>query len=395
MAQNPYGGPPPFAGPAFFPPPFQPGVPYYAQPGQHQFGQVPSVPVHPGLLQQAVSVTVPPQQSQDVFRPPPDPRQLLGLSRTFHPPGEPPPQGGGGGHQAYRGAGHHPSGEGMNRGGHQLSGDGGNYRGAGPSPVASNWGNHDGRGRGRGGGGDNRGGSRGRGFGERGGGGRGDRGGPRPSSSGDFGHRGSSSRGGYGSERERPGSSGDFNRQGEGFNSSRPFAYGERPGSRGAQGAGPSRTPTPTSSHTGAADLGSDFGDMGAAAKNYAKAVPKFPAGMGGSGGAGGGVPKVEDFNAYRKENCLVVYDSVSQGVHGVPDPFKKFSDFPGLSKAQLDCFSRAGFQSPTPIQAQSWPVALTDRDVISIAKTGSGKTLAFLLPAYRKMDERQVRVDF
>ena len=102
----------------------------------------------------------------------------------------------------------------------------------------------------------------------------------------------------------------------------------------------------------------------------------------------------MEDFNAYRKENCLVVYDSVTQGVHGVPDPFKKFSDFPGLSKAQLDCFSRAGFQSPTPIQAQSWPVALTDRDVISIAKTGSGKTLAFLLPAYRKMDERQVRID-
>ena len=145
-------------------------------------------------------------------------------------------------------------------------------------------------------------------------------------------------------------------------------------------------------------DLGSDFGDMGAAAKNYAKAVPKFPAGMGGGGGGSGGgvgVPKVEDFNAYRKENCLVVYDSASQGVRGIPDPFKRFSDFPGLSKAQLDCFSRAGFQAPTPIQAQSWPVALSDRDVISIAKTGSGKTLAFLLPAYRKMDERQVIIDF
>ena len=102
-------------------------------------------------------------------------------------------------------------------------------------------------------------------------------------------------------------------------------------------------------------------------------------------------MPKVEDHNQYRKENCLVVYDSASQGVAGVPEPYKRFSDFPGLSKAQLDCFSRAGFQAPTPIQAQSWPVALSERDVISIAKTGSGKTLAFLLPAYRKMDERQV----
>ena len=88
-----------------------------------------------------------------------------------------------------------------------------------------------------------------------------------------------------------------------------------------------------------------------------------------------------------------MVYDSASQGVAGVPEPFKRFSDFPGLSKAQLDCFTRAGFQAPTPIQAQSWPVALSERDVISIAKTGSGKTLAFLLPAYRKMDERQVNI--
>ena len=386
MAQNPYGGPPPFGGAAFFPPPFQPGMPYYAQPGQQQFGQ-PQVPVHPGLLQQAVSVTVPQQSPQEVFRPPPDPRQLLGLSRTFHPPGEPPPRGGGG-HQSYRGAGHPSRGDGNSRGGNQFSVDAGNYRGE-PSPVGGDWGNQDGRGRGRGGG-DSRGGSRGRGFGGRGG--------PRPSSSGDFGHRGPDSRGGFGSDRDHLSSRGHFNRQGEGFNSARSFNYGERPESRASQDAGPSRTPTPTSSHAGPADLGSDFGDMGAAAKNYAKAVPKFPAGMGGGGGGSGGgvgVPKVEDFNAYRKENCLVVYDSASQGVRGIPDPFKRFSDFPGLSKAQLDCFSRAGFQAPTPIQAQSWPVALSDRDVISIAKTGSGKTLAFLLPAYRKMDERQVIIDF
>ncbi len=39
--------------------------------------------------------------------------------------------------------------------------------------------------------------------------------------------------------------------------------------------------------------------------------------------------------------------------------------------------------------QAQTWPVAMADRDLISIAKTGSGKTLAFLLPCYRKMDQQ------
>jgi hypothetical protein len=42
-----------------------------------------------------------------------------------------------------------------------------------------------------------------------------------------------------------------------------------------------------------------------------------------------------------------------------------------------------AGFPTPTPIQAQSWPAALAGSDLIAVAKTGSGKTLAFLLPAF------------
>ena len=41
----------------------------------------------------------------------------------------------------------------------------------------------------------------------------------------------------------------------------------------------------------------------------------------------------------------------------------------------------RAGFKSPTPIQAQAWPIALSGRDIVAIAKTGSGKTCGFLLP--------------
>uniref|UniRef100_A0A915EF03 RNA helicase n=1 Tax=Ditylenchus dipsaci TaxID=166011 RepID=A0A915EF03_9BILA len=39
-------------------------------------------------------------------------------------------------------------------------------------------------------------------------------------------------------------------------------------------------------------------------------------------------------------------------------------------------------YQQPTTIQSISWPVALSGRDIISIAKTGSGKTLGFILPA-------------
>jgi superfamily II DNA/RNA helicase len=40
------------------------------------------------------------------------------------------------------------------------------------------------------------------------------------------------------------------------------------------------------------------------------------------------------------------------------------------------------GFEAPTAIQAQGWPMALSGRDVVGVAETGSGKTLAYCLPA-------------
>lgn len=39
-----------------------------------------------------------------------------------------------------------------------------------------------------------------------------------------------------------------------------------------------------------------------------------------------------------------------------------------------------ANFQKPTVIQSISWPIALSGRDMVSIAKTGSGKTFAVRL---------------
>ncbi|XP_017698882.1 ATP-dependent RNA helicase-like protein DB10 isoform X2 [Phoenix dactylifera] len=42
-----------------------------------------------------------------------------------------------------------------------------------------------------------------------------------------------------------------------------------------------------------------------------------------------------------------------------------------------------AGFSAPTPIQAQSWPIALQSHDIVAIAKTGSGKTLGYLIPGF------------
>ena len=48
----------------------------------------------------------------------------------------------------------------------------------------------------------------------------------------------------------------------------------------------------------------------------------------------------------------------------------------------------RAGFAAPTPIQAQAWPIALSGRDLVAIAKTGSGKTCGFLLPGMLHIQE-------
>ena len=59
--------------------------------------------------------------------------------------------------------------------------------------------------------------------------------------------------------------------------------------------------------------------------------------------------------------------------------PVGTFEDA-GFSKELLKV--TAQFQNPSPIQAQSWPIIMSGRDMVGIAATGSGKTLAFGMPA-------------
>jgi len=63
-----------------------------------------------------------------------------------------------------------------------------------------------------------------------------------------------------------------------------------------------------------------------------------------------------------------------------------RFADL-NLHPAVLQALSDVGYESPSPIQAQTIPPLLSGRDVLGQAQTGTGKTAAFALPILCKLD--------
>jgi superfamily II DNA/RNA helicase len=63
-----------------------------------------------------------------------------------------------------------------------------------------------------------------------------------------------------------------------------------------------------------------------------------------------------------------------------------------GLSAKVLQAVETAGYTTPTPIQAEAIPHALTGRDVLGIAQTGTGKTAAFTLPMLSRLEKGRAR---
>jgi hypothetical protein len=111
------------------------------------------------------------------------------------------------------------------------------------------------------------------------------------------------------------------------------------------------------------------------AAATSAAAVPEMSLGASSTAAASSASTELLSPDEYRRQQSIA-------GSVALPDPVQSFasSPFDARLKAAL---SAAGFAQPSPIQAQSWPVALTGADMVAVAKTGSGKTLGFLLPAF------------
>uniref|UniRef100_V5GUQ8 RNA helicase n=1 Tax=Anoplophora glabripennis TaxID=217634 RepID=V5GUQ8_ANOGL len=80
------------------------------------------------------------------------------------------------------------------------------------------------------------------------------------------------------------------------------------------------------------------------------------------------------EVNQYRQSKQIIVEGDA-------PNPIQNFNEanFPDYVMSEI---VRQGYESPTAIQAQSWPIAMSGHDMIGIAQTGSGKTLAYTLPA-------------
>ncbi|MGB5677281.1 MAG: DEAD/DEAH box helicase, partial [Gammaproteobacteria bacterium] len=60
------------------------------------------------------------------------------------------------------------------------------------------------------------------------------------------------------------------------------------------------------------------------------------------------------------------------------------------LNKPLLAVLNEVGYETPSPIQAQTIPLILQGKDVLGQAQTGTGKTAAFALPLLSRLDLKQ-----
>ncbi|PIG87034.1 ATP-dependent RNA helicase dbp2 [Aspergillus arachidicola] len=125
-----------------------------------------------------------------------------------------------------------------------------------------------------------------------------------------------------------------------------------------------------------------------------------YGGGYGGRGGGAGGGDRMSNLGAGLKKqewdlDSLPKFEKSFYKEHpdvanrsqrdvdekNIPRPVETF-DEAGFPQYVLSEVKAQGFERPTAIQSQGWPMALSGRDVVGIAETGSGKTLSYCLPA-------------
>ena len=68
----------------------------------------------------------------------------------------------------------------------------------------------------------------------------------------------------------------------------------------------------------------------------------------------------------------------------------RSFSEL-GLSQPVLNALQEVGYETPSPIQAETIPHLLQGKDVLGQAQTGTGKTAAFALPLLTRLDLKRL----
>ncbi|XP_074844975.1 putative ATP-dependent RNA helicase DDX43 [Carettochelys insculpta] len=125
------------------------------------------------------------------------------------------------------------------------------------------------------------------------------------------------------------------------------------------------------------------WADLPPIKRNFYKESPKVAS-----------MPK-EEVEKWRRENNNIICDDLKEGEkRHIPNPVCRFEDAFKYYPDVMANIRKVGFDKPTPIQSQAWPIILQGIDLIGIAQTGTGKTLAYLMPGFIHLDSQPIPKD-
>lgn len=81
-----------------------------------------------------------------------------------------------------------------------------------------------------------------------------------------------------------------------------------------------------------------------------------------------------------REKNNNIKVKNLFGENENIPNPIQTFSQaFKNYPEVMTE-IEKQGFQTPTPIQCQAWPILMSGRNLIGIAQTGTGITYIWLI---------------